>query len=241
PGRISQHARTAFHSFSQMGIRESLRESFKSKLVQNATWMLSGQGLQLVGRIAYFIIVAHVLGPREYGSFVACTALIGVFSPFASCGTGHVMIKYVARDRNSLPAYLGNALLVTAASAAALTLFALVLRSHVLPSSVGTAMLLAVALADLLGMESTAVCQQAFLALEQGRRFSHLMGFSTGIRFAAALVLMFWGGTATHWAYLYSASAMITMVTAIVVVSRCCARPTFRSNLLVPSVREGVH
>jgi O-antigen/teichoic acid export membrane protein len=34
---------------------------------------------------------------------------------------------------------------------------------------------------------------------------------------------------------------MITMVTAIVVVSRCCARPTFRSNLFVPSVREGVH
>jgi len=151
------------------------------------------------------------------------------------------MIKYVARDRSNLPTYLGNALLVTATSAAALTLCALVLRPHVLPSSAGSAMLLAVALADLLGMESTTVCQQVFLALEQGRRFSHLIGFSTGIRLLAALVLVAWGGTATHWAYLYSASALITMAAAIVVVSRCCARPRFKSKLFMPSVREGVH
>src|SRR5215472_6830426 len=75
-------------------LRERAYRIFRSQLLSNATWMLSGQGLQLAGRMAYFIIVAHALGPSGYGSFVACTALVATMSPFASCGTGHVMIKY---------------------------------------------------------------------------------------------------------------------------------------------------
>jgi O-antigen/teichoic acid export membrane protein len=162
-------------------------------------------------------------------------------SPFASCGTGHVMIKYVARDRNVLAAYLGNALLVTAASGSVLMLFALILRPYVLPASSTSAMLIAVAIADLFGIQTIGICQHVFLALEQGRRFSHLMGFSTALRLVAAVLLVALGATATHWAYLYAASAIIGTTIAIVVVSRCCAKPRFQLNLFVPSVREGFH
>jgi O-antigen/teichoic acid export membrane protein len=228
-----------------MGRRISLRAWFhqqiSSKLVRNATWMLSGHGLQLLGRMGYFVIVAHALGPAGYGSFVACTALIGAMSPFSSCGTGHVMIKYVARDRNVLPVYLGNALLVTAASGSVLTLFALILRPHVLPASSTFGMLVAVAIADLFGLEMNTICMQAFLAIEQGRRFSHLMGLSTGVRVLAAIVLVAIGATAKHWAYLYAASSLIATTIGIIAVSRCCTPPRFRLNLFVPSVREGVH
>jgi O-antigen/teichoic acid export membrane protein len=203
--------------------------------------MLSGHGFQLLGRMGYFIIIAHSLGPAGYGSFVACTALIGTMSPFASCGTGHVMIKYVARDRSVLSVYLGNALLVTLASGSVLTLFALVLRPYVLPASSTSVMLIAVAIADLFSMEMSNICLQVFLALEQGRRFSHLMAFSTGVRFVAAIMLVAVGPTAAHWAYLYAASAVIATATGIVAVSRCCALPRFQLNLFFPSVREGFH
>jgi O-antigen/teichoic acid export membrane protein len=191
--------------------------------------------------MGYFIIIAHSLGPAGYGSFVACTALIGTMSPFASCGTGHVMIKYVARDRSVLSVYLGNALLVTLASGSVLTLFALVLRPYVLPASSTSVMLIAVAIADLFSMEMSNICLQVFLALEQGRRFSHLMAFSTGVRFVAAIMLVAVGPTAAHWAYLYAASAVIATATGIVAVSRCCALPRFQLNLFFPSVREGFH
>jgi len=225
----------------QISLREGLRERISSQIVRNATWMLSGHGLQLLGRMGYFIIIAHALGPTGYGSFVACSALIGMMSPFASCGTGHVMIKYVARDRSVLAAYLGNALLVTVFSGAALTLFALLLRPHVLPQSSTSAMLIAVAISDLFGMEMTSICLQVFLALEQGRRFSHLMAFSTGVRLVAAIMLLAVGPTATHWAYLYAASAVIATTTGIIAVSRYCTPPRFQLNLLLPSVREGFH
>jgi O-antigen/teichoic acid export membrane protein len=231
----------ALHATVAGGLRERLRQSISSQIARNATWMLSGHGFQLLGRTGYFIIIAHALGPAGYGSFVACTALIGMASPFASCGTGHVMIKYVARDRNLLAAYLGNALLVTVASGSVLTLFALILGPQVLPASSTSAMLIAVAIADLFAMEMNNICMQAFLALEQGRRFSHLMAFSTGVRFVAAIMLVALGATAAHWAYLYAASAVIATTTGIVAVSRSCSRPRFQLNLFFPSVREGFH
>jgi O-antigen/teichoic acid export membrane protein len=203
--------------------------------------MLSGHGLQLLGRIGYFVIIAHLLGPTGYGSFVACTALIGTMSPFASCGTGHVMIKYVARNRSVLPVYLGNALLVTVASGSVLTLLALILRPYVLPASSTSTMLIAVAIADLFGMQISGVCLQAFLALEQGQRYSHLMAFSTGVRLLAAITLVVITPTATHWAYLYAASAVIATATGLIVVSWRCTAPRFQLNLFGPSVREGFH
>jgi O-antigen/teichoic acid export membrane protein len=191
--------------------------------------------------MAYFVIVAHVLGPTGYGSFVACTALVATMSPFASCGTGHVMIKYVARDRNVLALYLGNAFLVTLASGTLLMILALLLRPSVLPPSATAAMLIAVAIADLLGTEITGICLQVFLALEQGRRYSQMMALSTGVRLVAAILLAFSKPTAGRWAYLYAASAVIATFVGLVAVSWFCTLPRFRLNLFVPSVREGVH
>ena len=220
---------------------ERVRGSFRSQIMHNATWMLSGQGLQLVGRMAYFVIVAHVLGPTGYGSFVACTALVATMSPFASWGTGHVMIKYVARDRDALPAYLGNAIIVTLASGTLLAAFALFLRSRVLPPSATAAMLVAVAIADLLGTEINGICLQVFLALEQGRRYSQMMALSTGIRLVAAILLMFSKPTPGCWAYLYAASAIIATLVGLIAVSWFCIAPRFTLKLFGPTVREGVH
>lgn len=237
----TNHGQAAPGTGRRFSLRKFLRESISSHLVRNATWMLSGHGLQLLGRMGYFIIVARTLGPAGYGSFVACTALIGTMSPFASCGTGHVMIKYVARDRNVLPVYLGNALLVTVTSGTVLTLCALILRPYVLPASSTAVMLIAVAIADLFGMQMNNVSLQVLLALEQGRRYSHLMAFSTGVRLLAAIMLVVLTPTATHWAYLYAVSAVIATATGLIVVSWCCAAPQFQLNLFVPSVREGFH
>jgi hypothetical protein len=85
--------------------------------------MLNGQGLQLVAQFAYFVVVAHVLGPTGYGTFVACTALVLTVAPFSPWGTGHVMVKYAARNPDVFPTYFGNAILVTLISAAGASSF----------------------------------------------------------------------------------------------------------------------
>jgi O-antigen/teichoic acid export membrane protein len=210
-------------------------------MLHNAAWILSGQGLQLVGRFAYFVIVAHVLGPAGYGTFVACTALVAAMSPFGSWGTGHVMIKYAARDRDVLPAYFGNALLVTVAAGLLLTLLALLIRPRVLPASATATMLLAVAIADLFGMEMTSICYQVFQALEQARQYAQLLTLSTALRLIAALLLAVSTHSPMRWAYLYAGSSIIATAWGLIVVSRRCAKPRLQLNLLVPSVREGFH
>ena len=218
-----------------------VREQFQHGILRNATWMLSGRGMQLAGRFAYFVIIAHVLGPSGYGTFVACTALAATIGPFASCGTGDVMIKYAARDRQLFPVYLGNALLVTTGLGTLLTLITLLIRPLVLPPSATVAMLLSVAVADLVGLEILGICLRAFQVLDQARLYAHLMAFSTGLRFIGALVLALVPATATRWAYLYAASSLIATLAGIVAVVRCSSMPRLRLGLLIPSLREGFH
>jgi O-antigen/teichoic acid export membrane protein len=216
-----------------------IRQHFREGILHNATWMFSGRALQLAGRIAYFVIIAHALGPSGYGTFVACTALIGAMYPFVSFGSDHVMVKYASRDRTALPAYFGTTLLLTTAFGSLLTLFALVLRPRVLPASATTEMLAFIALSDLLGMPMNYICLQAFVALGEFRRCTQLLALSTGLRLVAAILLVTIGSTAVHWAYLYAASTMIATVIGLAAVTRRCGLPKFQMHLLFSCIREG--
>jgi O-antigen/teichoic acid export membrane protein len=222
-------------------LQNRLRQRLRSSTLQNASWTLSAQTLQLVGRFGYFVIAAHVLGPAGYGSFVACTALIAALSPFASFGTENVLIKYVARDRNLLQLYFGNALLVTVVFASLLTVLAIYIRPTVLPRSATMAMLTAVGLADLFGRQVVAICLDAFLASEQFRRYTQLAVWSTAVRLIAALVLAASTATAVKWAYLYAVSTLIAGLTGFAAVTRCFGLPHFQLKLIIPSMREGFH
>ena len=218
-----------------------LRQRLRSQLIRNTSWLLGGQLIQLVGRLGYFIVVAHVLGPRDYGSVIACTALVSVVSPYASFGTGHVMIKEAARDLSGLSAYFGNALLVTAISGSTLMVLLLQLRSSVLPSSVTAAMLLAIGIGDLIATEMTAICLQVFLVLEEGRLYSHLLVSSTICRVLAAVILAFSSHTAGHWALLYSGSSFLGLGLALTSAVRWAARPRVMVRSVPHSMREGFH
>ena len=218
-----------------------LTRQLQSNLARNATWMLGGQGIQLAAQFAYFVIIAHVLGPRGYGTFVACTALVTTMSPFSPWGTGHVLVKYVARDPRVLPTYFGNSLLVTIGSGLLLTLLVLLARPIVLPPSVTGAMVITIALADLIGTQVTGICSQVFLALGRARQSAQVLAVSAGVRLAAAIMLACVTATPMRWAYLYAAAALIATTAGILEVSCCCGRPRVQLNLLLPSVREGFH
>ncbi len=218
-----------------------ITRQFQSNIGRNATWMLGGQGLQLAAQFAYFVIIAHVLGPRGYGTFVACTALALTMSPFSPWGMGHVMVKYVVRDPKMLPTYFGNALVVTIGFGLALTLLALLIRPIVLPPSISATMLVTIALADLICSQVTNLCSMVFQALERLRRSAQLLALSAGLRLIAAIVLASTTATPMRWARLYAIAALVAACTGIIEVSWCCSRPRVRLNLLVPSVREGFH
>lgn len=222
-------------------MNQRLLQHLRSAIVRNASWAFTAQSLQLAGRFGYFVIAAHVLGPSEYGTFVACTALIAALSPFASFGTEKVLVKYIARDQGLFHLYVGNALLVTLVCGSLFTVFAICIRPVVLPASATLPMLVSVAFSDLFGRQITAICSNAFAAREQFKKYTQLLVGPTALRLVAALVLASSTHKALTWAHLYAGATLIGAVISLVVVLRCAGPPQFRFRLIVPSMREGFH
>ena len=222
-------------------IRKYLNQAFSSRIMKNASWMLCGQGVQLLGRMGYFVIIARSLGPTAYGTFVACTALAATVAPFASCGTGNVLVKYVAKDSGVLRRYVGTTLLTTLGCGSLLTLLLMALRAFVLPPTATVGLVIAVIIADVFANEIVGLCMYTFLALEQGSRYSYLAGVTTGVRLLAAFVLLVVTPTATHWAYLYAISAAVSAIIGMVTVCMCCGMPKFELRSVPPAIKEGIH
>ena len=220
---------------------QRLLQHLRSAIARNASWAFTAQSLQLAGRFGYFVIAAHVLGPAEYGTFVACTALIAALSPFASFGTEKVLVKYIARDPGLFHLYVGNALLVTLACGSLFTVLAICIRPVVLPASATLPMLASVAFSDLFGRQITAICSNAFAATEQFKKYTQLLAGPTALRLLAALVLANSTATALTWAHLYAGATLIGAVISLAVVIRCAGPPQFRFRLILPSMREGFH
>jgi len=203
--------------------------------------MLHGQGIQLAAQFAYFIVVAHVLGPRGYGTFVACTAVVLAVAPFSPIGAGQIMVKYAARNRDVLPVYFGNAIVITIISGLLWALLLLALRHILFPSSVTPGLLLAVAVADLICTQLTAVCSLAFMCLERPRQSANVLILAAVLRLLASFLLLTSLASPVRWSQLYLAAAVIAAVYQVAQVARASGSPRPDLKLILPSLREGFH
>ena len=79
----------------------------KTALARNTVWMMGGQGLRLIIQAVYFIEMARSLGVRNYGAFIGVVAMVGIVYPFASLGSGNLLVKNVSRERSLFSVYWG--------------------------------------------------------------------------------------------------------------------------------------
>lgn len=203
--------------------------------------MLHGQGVQLAAQFTYFVVIAHVLGPKGYGTFVACTAVVIAVAPFSPIGAGQLLVKYSARNQDVFPIYFGNAIIITVGSGLLWTLLLLLLRPILFPSSVTTVMLIAVAIADLICTQLTAICNLAFMALERPRDSANVLVTAAVLRVLASLLLFAFAASPLRWAQLYLTAALIAAVYQIFSVIRKSSVPRPDLKLIYPSLREGFH
>src|SRR6202050_1966122 len=80
---------------------DTLKLQIKNRLTKNVIWLSAGQGLRLLIQAAFFTIIARSLGVSNFGSFVGVVALVGILYPFGSLGSGNILVKSVARNRES--------------------------------------------------------------------------------------------------------------------------------------------
>ena len=84
-------------------VRQFFTNNLRSTLARNSGWMFLGFGLRIVVQAGYFILIARALGPQQYGAFVGVVALVSIIAPFATMGSGNLLVKNVSRDRSLFP------------------------------------------------------------------------------------------------------------------------------------------
>lgn len=143
------------------------KSSSRSLLVKNIFHMGGGFFLQTFIRVLYFLYLAKLLQPAEYGKFVAAQALVLVFVPFTNWGSGNILIKYVSRKKETFPLYWGNALSLSLLFGFINICLVLVVGNVFFSLNEVIKIVLPVAVGDLIGLSLTNVSGQAFQAFER--------------------------------------------------------------------------
>lgn len=212
-------------------------------MARNTVWMFLGLSSRTLIQAGYFVVIARSLSADGYGAFVGVAALVGVGIPFASWGTGQILIQDVARDPARFRRCWGNALLMTLLSGLLLTGAAVAIGSLLLPPSISLPLVLSVALADLLFARLTDVASQAFWAFERLQRTAAIAVWLSVARLAAALgmVWLIPSPTPEHWGIGFLLSSIAAALVAVVLVHRELGAPQFAPRDLTSRLREGFY
>lgn len=194
---------------------------------RNSAWMLAARILRTGVAALYFALLARSLGVSGYGAFTGACALAGILSPFASLGSGNLLVQAVARDRRTFSACWGNCLAVTSISATALIGFALLIAHFLLPTSVSLSLVFFIASAELLFARLLDIAGMAFQAIEQLRTtaaFAIALSISR-LTAAAALLVGCSHATPVRWSVLYLLSTIVPALAALWLVHTKIGRP----------------
>jgi len=224
-------------------IKTFFNVSKKQQLARNTFWMFLGQGIRIPLQAVYFIFTARTLGAQGYGAFVGATALVAILAPFASLGCGNILIKNVSRDESTFQRYWGKALVLTLLSGTVLLLSAVLLSRIFLPATIPFALILSIAVADLVFSRLLDISSQAFQAFQLLARTSQLMILPNVVRLVllACLLLVTQKPSIILWGYFYLFSVFISALVGTLLVHRELGSPVFDKHIIFSDLKEGVY
>ncbi|MDX2272469.1 MAG: polysaccharide biosynthesis C-terminal domain-containing protein [Cyanobacteriota bacterium] len=79
---------------------------------RRAFWLMGGSGIRLILSGAYFILLARLLEPSQFGLFSGIAAGCNLIAPFAFLGQSDGLIQRLSRHPEQHPWAWGNALLI---------------------------------------------------------------------------------------------------------------------------------
>ena len=212
-----------------------------SPMAKNATWLFAGQGLGLVLQAAYFVILARLLGPLQYGVYAGAFAFASLVAQYSALGTGTVFLRYVSSDHSAFAVYWGNILVVTSVVGGGLVVALDLLGPHLLnPAS--AALVLLAAIGNCFCSQLTIESARVFQTFEQMRLTALISLLTNLVRTiaAAAMLITMHRCTAWQWALI---STLVSALAAAAIVSTITLRfgmPRFDSKLFLKRGAEGV-
>jgi O-antigen/teichoic acid export membrane protein len=220
-----------------------LTTEIKSKLARNTLWMSMGQGLRLLVQAVFFTVIARALGASNYGSFVGVAALVGILYPFGALGSGHLLVKAVARDKRMFRAAWGDALATTTVCGIALVGAVVLLSRVALPDAIPARLVLLVAVADIPGLSLITIAGQAFQAFEQLHWTAAVNVLISVNRLVGALllVLVHHHPSALQWGYVYLGCTAVTATVSSALVYLRLGAPHFEWRRSPEALWKGFH
>jgi len=205
--------------------------------------MLVGQALKLIVQALYFGLIARSLGAKNYGAFVGAVGLVGILLPFATLGSGYLLIKIVAQDHRQFPRAWGRALLTTLLAASALFVIVIAAARFALPASIPLQLVIMVAASDLFGTSIAGLCGHAFIAFEQMQWTASINVLLSVLRLAAAAIVTTYyvHPAALDWGRFYLGSTAAVTALALGLVFVKLGAPQFNFSHSGAETRDGLY
>jgi len=218
-----------------------IRNIRRSVLARNAGWMFVGQGLSFLLLAGYFILLARLLGVREYGIFAGAYAFVGILMPYSTLGSGTLLMRYVGSGQGTVATYWGNILLSTVAMGTTLACVLHLLAPHLLNSSSASIVLL-VAIGNCVFSQLVACMGQVFQTFDLMRitAFLNLSVNFLRLLTVAIMLVALHHATARQWAMASLIVGFLAAITGAVIVTKRFGRPQFSLRVLRSKLAEGL-
>jgi O-antigen/teichoic acid export membrane protein len=223
-----------------LALRQELRKIRSSPLARNAGWMVFGQGSGFLLQSAYFILIARLLGPSQYGIFAGAFALTSILGQYSAMGSGTIFLRYVTAEPDKFPLYWGNILVVTAI-ASAVVIAPLWMFAGRLFSPGSQSIVLLAAIANCFCNQLTTSAAKVFQTYEQ-LRVTAVLNVATNFAralAAAAMLVAIHRASAYQWSVATVIVSMLAAVAAVVTVTAKFGRPKFSPALMRKHLAEG--
>jgi O-antigen/teichoic acid export membrane protein len=212
-----------------------------SETARHTLWMLLAQSLRVIMQAVYFIIIARSLGVSQYGAFVGAASLVSIVFPFSALGSGDLLVKNVSRDPSLFRVYWGNTLLATFVSGLVLVALISLVAPFILPRTIPLALVVIIAIGDLVFFRAATSACQAFQAVLQLDKTAILNILPNFLRAAGAILFVnfFTSPNVLEWAYIYATASAIGAVIAVLMVSYHLGTPRFSLARMRSEIAEG--
>ena len=224
-----------------LSLTTEIRRLRTNTLAHNAGWMLVGQGCSFLLQAGYFVLLARLLGVREYGIFAGAFAFVGIAMPYSTLGSGLLFVRYVGSQPNSFAVYWGNIILSTAIAGTALTALLYVVAPHLLnPAS--AAIVVPVGIGNCIFGQMVASMGFVFQTFERLRMTAALSILTNGLRLLAVgiMTILLPHSSAQQWAMASLYVSVLAAIVGFVVVSKGFCWPQFLPSLVVSHAVEGL-
>ena len=224
-----------------MGLKQEFAKLKTSTLARNTGWMFLGQGLGLIFQTTYFIVLARLLGSKEYGVYAGTFALVSMASQYSTIGSGTVFLRYVSPDKSKFPIYWGNILMITC-TVSVLVAAVLHVTAKFILNPQSAALIFPVAVSVCFCTQIAVAAGQVFQAFEQ-LRVTAMMNLMTNIMRAIAAVSMLvllHRASAYQWVVVSLFVSLAGAIIAVATVTIRLGRPKFDASLLRRHASEGL-